>query len=90
MVVPVELLEEDLAEILIPIYILQELPAILEEDLSMLPYSNSSMIMNNIKTVLENEDMTNNKNNKFPNKPSNRINTTIKTSNNHKKNNSVK
>lgn len=46
--------------------------------------------MNNIITVLANENMTNNKNNKFPYKPNNRMNTTIKTSNNHKKNNSVK
>lgn len=91
MVARVELVEEDLEGILIPIYnMLQELHAILEEDLSMLHYINSSKIMNNIITVLANEDMTNNKNNKFPYKPNNRINTTIKTSNNHKKNNSVK
>jgi hypothetical protein len=91
MVARVELVEEDLEGILIPIYnMLQELPAILEEDLSMLHYINSSKIMNNIITVLANEDMINNKNNKFPYKPNNRINTTIKTSNNHKKNNSVK
>jgi hypothetical protein len=42
--------------------------------------------MNNV----ENEDTTNNKNNNFPYKPNNRINTTIKTNNNGKKNNSVK